>query len=498
MPLKKLGRYDIVAVHAKGAMGQVFDAFDPALKRRVAIKTIRIDHLSDEMAQDLEARFYMETRAAGRLLHPNIISIFDTGRDEGLAYLVMEFVRGEELRQLMRDNARFPLERALGIMRQLLSALNHAHEQGVVHRDVKPGNILIEPSGRLKLGDFGVARLADLGDVTRTQGAMVGTLRYMSPEQIRGEKVDARTDLYSAGVLLYQMLSGQQPFDGTNDFEIMQKITAQAPVLLSQIDPSLPAQFDEVIGRALAKNRDDRFATAADFALALRLAAKAAQATTPSQAEWTEIGTPPQHGLGEAPAAPPRTGSSAVGRTPAQAALLHEMELEYWREIRESDDPADFEEFLVRFRHGSYESLARRKLRRLRALATDGSDGGTGSSTSSAPAEGGLSFKPVPDAPGSARPPEPEAPREDPSATNVAPHLFDHLIRQAGPRAESSPPPTGSPLLRFDLNLPDAGLETAAVARRAAQARPAAAPPLEEGRPRAGEARLLARHAVLQ
>ena len=192
MSLKKLGRYELIRVLGKGAMGMVYEGRDPNLDRRVAIKTIKVENLTAEEAAEYEVRFRTEARSAARLQHPNIVSVYDSDRDVDVAYLVMEFIQGDDLKHHLDKGDVYTLEQTLGIMSDLLSALDYAHRQNIVHRDIKPANLLIETSGRIKLTDFGVARIQDSGDVTRTQGSMVGTLKYMSPEQVQGQPIDSR------------------------------------------------------------------------------------------------------------------------------------------------------------------------------------------------------------------------------------------------------------------------------------------------------------------
>ena len=258
MSLMKLGRYDIIRVLGKGAMGMVYEARDPNLDRKVAIKTIKVQNLTQEEAADYEVRFRIEARSAARLQHPNIVSVYDSDRDGDTAFLVMEYIQGDDLKQHLDKGDVYSLEKTLGIMGDLLSALDYAHRQNIVHRDIKPANLLIEPSGRAKLTDFGVARIQDSSDATRTQGTMVGTLKYMSPEQVQGQPIDARSDLFAAGVVLYQLLTSRRPFDGPNDFEISQHIVNKPHPDPSRINLQLPPSLDAVMAKALAKNRDDR------------------------------------------------------------------------------------------------------------------------------------------------------------------------------------------------------------------------------------------------
>ena len=372
MSLKKLGRYDIIKQLGKGAMGLVYEAHDPNINRAVAIKTIRVDQLSEDMAAEYESRFRSETQAGGRLQHPNIIGVYDAGRDQGLAFMVMELVRGGDLRQQLDQGRRLTFDRSMSIMKELLSALSFAHEQGIIHRDIKPANVMLDPNGRVKLGDFGVARITGGGEATRTQGSMVGTLKYMSPEQVIGAKVDARTDLFAAGVVLYQLVTGTKPFEGDSDFAIMQAIAQQESLRPSTLNLSLPAGVDAVVFKALAKNRDNRYASAKDFALALRAVTQQVAALAP--AEPLAPAAPPS---APRPAARmPQPAASAVRAQVADTqpsstnvtsplAVSQEMELLYWKDIQDAADPEDFEGFLSQFPSGVYAGLARRRLRRL-------------------------------------------------------------------------------------------------------------------------------------
>ncbi len=376
MSLKKLGRYDLIRVLGKGAMGMVYEGRDPNLDRRVAIKTIRVENLSEEAAAEYEHRFRVEARSAARLQHPNIVSVYDSDRDGDMAFLVMEFIQGEDLKHHLDQGKRYSLSQAVEIMVQLLSALDYAHRQNIVHRDIKPANLLIEADGRVKLADFGVARIQDSGEATRTLGTMVGTLKYMSPEQVQGRPVDARADLFAAGIVLYQLLTGRRPFDGDSDFAVIQQVVGHSPVAPSSVNPSLPAAIDAVVAAALAKSRKQRFATAQEFSAALQAASREAS-------DLTVI----------APASPPRQGSSAswtgtvapgealVGLQSDMAAGLatvtQELELVYWKDIKESADAQDIWGFLAKFPSGIYADLARRRLRNLGALTGDDSMGGS-------------------------------------------------------------------------------------------------------------------------
>ncbi len=363
MGLSKLGRYDIVRVLGKGAMGTVYEARDPNLERRVAIKTIAVQGLSHGGSVDYEARFRTEARSAARLQHPNIVSVYDSDRHGDTAYLVMEYVEGEDLRQHLERGTRFTLEQTLHIMRDLLAALGYAHAQNVVHRDVKPANMLMQADGRIKLTDFGVARMQDALDATRTKGVMVGTLKYMSPEQVKGQPVDARADLFAAGIVLYQLLTARQPFSGASEFAIIGQIVGTNPPAPSSIHQALPPALDAVIARALAKSPQQRYPDAHAFAQALAQACGAMpdQSVVPPPAPGRSSvgmgsGSPRNRPLG-------LSGSmSGIGE---MSTVTQELELLYWKDVRDAVDPVDLQGFLDRFPDGIYADLARRRLRKL-------------------------------------------------------------------------------------------------------------------------------------
>lgn len=358
MSLKKLGRYELVRVLGKGAMGIVYEGRDPNLDRRVAIKTVKVENLSEEAATEYEHRFRTEARSAARLQHPNIVSVYDSDRDGDIAFLVMEYIQGDDLKHHLDKGVRYSLEQSLKMIRDLLSALDYAHKQGIVHRDIKPANLLIEPGGRVKLTDFGVARIQDSGEATRTQGSMVGTLKYMAPEQVQGQKIDSRADLFSVGVVLYQLLTDKRPFDGDNDFSIIHQIIGHHPPPPSSINARLPAAIDAVVARALAKNRDERFATARDFASALQSAIRRAEdVTVVPAANPLKVPDPASTGS--------RGGLSAAGVVTSPSSVTQEVELVYWKDIKDSTDPEEFESFLGKFPAGIYADLARRRLRKL-------------------------------------------------------------------------------------------------------------------------------------
>jgi serine/threonine protein kinase len=270
---ERLGKYAITETLGKGAMGVVYKGFDPHIKRTVAIKTIRRELLDVDQSAGLVARFKNEAQAAGRLSHPGIVGVYDYGEEETLAYIVMEYVQGNGLDQYFKRNVRFGLTDMISIMAQLLEALDYAHDQGIVHRDIKPANIIIMMNGRLKVADFGIARI-DTSDLTQL-GVIMGTPSYMAPEQYLGLGVDRRADVFSAGVIFYQLLCGRKPYSGSTEL-IAHKVCHEDPAPPSSVDPDGGhAQFDAIALKALARKLDDRFQTARQFREAILAAYRA-------------------------------------------------------------------------------------------------------------------------------------------------------------------------------------------------------------------------------
>ncbi|MCC6534941.1 MAG: protein kinase [Burkholderiales bacterium] len=287
--LSKLGKYQLRRELGKGAMGIVYEGFDPMIERTVAIKTIRPEQLNKDQAAEILARFRREAQAAGRLSHPHIVSIYEYGEDaaaaEGgdpIAFIAMEFIRGRELRDYFEANERFPLKEIERIMAEILDALQHAHERGVVHRDMKPANVILLDNGAVKVADFGIARL-ETSELTQA-GAVLGTPAYMSPEQFLGQTVDNRSDIFSCGVMLYQFLTGEKPFTG-NVTTIMFKVLTEEPLAPSMLNTTLPPAWDSVVRKAMAKKVDERYRSAAEFSAAIRgvVAARSGDATLVQQ-----------------------------------------------------------------------------------------------------------------------------------------------------------------------------------------------------------------------
>ena len=266
--ISQLGRYEIVGELGQGAMGVVYKAKDPLIDRMVAIKTINLNMALEEK-EEYEARFYQEAKAAGRLNHPNIVTIYDVGESGDVAYIAMEFLQGRELRDILNDDARLPVDQVLDIVVQVAQGLAYAHEHGIVHRDVKPSNIMVIRDGHAKITDFGIARM--MSSSVRTQTGMVlGSPKYMSPEQVMGKAIDQRSDIFSLGVMLYEMLTGQSPFNGENVNAIMYQILNAVPQPLGNLDPALPGMLNFIIAKALSKDPDDRYQNANEFAVDLR------------------------------------------------------------------------------------------------------------------------------------------------------------------------------------------------------------------------------------
>jgi serine/threonine-protein kinase len=262
---EKIGKYEIQGVLGRGGMGVVYRAFDPAIHRLVAIKTITKSAMDPSELQYAIARFRHEAQAVGRLTHPRIAAIYDYGEDENLAYIVMELVNGRSLYDHLQNKASFELQEIGEIIRQLLDGLGYAHAQGVVHRDIKPSNLLINDDGRIKISDFGIAHI-DTSSLTQV-GEIMGSPGYMSPEQFTGDEPDARSDIYAVGVIAYELLAGRKPFTGSN-VEIMRQVIGETPHNPSEFNPMISAQLDWAVQKSLAKKREDRFQNAREFALA--------------------------------------------------------------------------------------------------------------------------------------------------------------------------------------------------------------------------------------
>lgn len=288
------GRYEISQLIGRGGMAEVHIGTDTRLNRIVAIKILRQDLARDPVFQ---ARFRREAQSAANLNHPSIVAVYDTGEETITAsdgaeikvpYIVMEYVEGHTVRELLTDGNPVPLEEAVEIVSGVLDALEYAHHQNLVHRDIKPGNVMITTTGKIKVMDFGIARALSDSQATMTQtDAVVGTAQYLSPEQARGEQVDARSDLYSAGCLLFELLTGQPPFKGDSAVAVAFQHVSQLPPLPSSIAPDIPESLDRVVMKALAKDREDRYPDAAHMRADLQASLRGGSVAAPATSTWT-------------------------------------------------------------------------------------------------------------------------------------------------------------------------------------------------------------------
>lgn len=269
----KVGRYELLEEVGKGGMGVVYRGFDPVIGRPVALKTILTGVVrGSEHYAELHRRLEREARAAGALSHPNIVTVYDVGEWRGTFFIAMEFVDGTPLDRVVKSGKAPPVEQVLAVVRQIAQALDYAHGQGVIHRDIKPANVLVLPDGRVKIADFGIARLAE-GSITQENGK-VGSPSYMSPEQIEGEELDGRSDFFSLGVVFYQLLTGKKPFRGKNLPAITHAICHHEPEPPSKVNGRIPRRLDRIVTRLLAKGPENRYRNGAELCEDLALLAQ--------------------------------------------------------------------------------------------------------------------------------------------------------------------------------------------------------------------------------
>ena len=287
----QFGRYEILSELGRGAMGVVFKARDPQIDRLVALKTVSPWGQEPDEEKEFRLRFMNEAQAAGRLHHSGIVSVFDVGEnpENHDPYIVLEYVQGESLNRILSREKKLAFERALKLAEEIADALDYAHAQGVIHRDIKPANILITQDGRAKIADFGIAKL-NLAHFT-VPGRVLGTPAYMAPEQLSGESVDGRSDLFSLGVILYAMVTGHSPFQGTSATTVCFKVANREPIAASALDMTLPPQLDVVISRAMAKDPNERYQRGSDFADDLRILQQSHKTTSTSTARRTSTNT---------------------------------------------------------------------------------------------------------------------------------------------------------------------------------------------------------------
>jgi serine/threonine-protein kinase len=268
MESQQIGRYEVLATLGRGAMGIVYKAADPVLNRIVAVKTINLS-LDPDLRNEYEARFQQEAKAAGSLSHPAIVTIYDLGKTGDLAYIAMEFLDGQELQDLISAAQRLPVKQAISIAAQVAGGLGYAHQHGIVHRDIKPANIMVLKDGVAKITDFGIARMR-ASEVRTQTGMRLGSPKYMSPEQVLGQRVDHRTDIFSLGVMLYEMLTGKAPFGGNSLEALMYQTVNTVPLPPSRINPDVPEMLDLILAKTLEKQTDNRYQSATDLASDLR------------------------------------------------------------------------------------------------------------------------------------------------------------------------------------------------------------------------------------
>ena len=267
--LTKAGRYDLREELGRGAMGVVFHGFDPTIGRDVAVKTLRLSEAGTGLSrEELIGRFQTEARAAGLLTHPNIVVVFDAGEEDGLFYITMEFVEGRSLQSLIDAHQPFPVPRVLKLMEQVCSALDFAHQHNVVHRDIKPANLMLTSDDIVKITDFGTAKILQFG--TAQTAHVMGTPSYMSPEQVKGKPVDGRSDIFSLGVILYELMTGEKPFPGQNITTVIYKIINEEPIPPRSLDSSIHPGLSAVISRALAKDPAARYQSCHELLSALK------------------------------------------------------------------------------------------------------------------------------------------------------------------------------------------------------------------------------------
>jgi len=283
--LKQLGRYRIESELGRGAMGVVYKAHDPALDRTVALKTIVLDDDAAER-EEYHSRFFQEAKAAARVNHPALITIYDFGEEGPLAYMAMELLNGIELSERMKQGA-IPLHEAISMAEQVAEGLAFAHDNGVIHRDIKPGNITLLPRGRVKIMDFGIARVKT-SELKTQLGTRLGTPKYMSPEQSSGGTIDHRTDIFSLGIVLYEMLTGTRLFHGDNLTSVLHNVATFVPPPPSRIKPEVTAVLDLVVMRALAKKPEDRYGSAWEMADDLRNCLQELSPTVPASRDSAE------------------------------------------------------------------------------------------------------------------------------------------------------------------------------------------------------------------
>src|SRR5437660_1245381 len=316
------GRYRIMRKLGTGGMANVYLAEDQELGRRVAIKILNDRHANDEQFVE---RFRREAKNAAALSHPNIVSIYDRGEAEGTYYIAMEYLDGRTLKELIVQRGPAPVTVSVEYARQVLSALRFAHRHGIVHRDIKPHNVLVDGEGRVKVTDFGIARAGAASQMTEA-GSIVGTAQYLSPEQAKGTAVDQRSDIYSLGIVLYELLTGSVPFTGDTPVEIAMKHISETPAPPSSVRPDVPHDLDLVVTRALAKDPADRYQSAEEMDADLERLGRGAAVSAETEESATQImraPTGPMSATAATMIVPPRRGVGDYGPVPPLPSPVH-------------------------------------------------------------------------------------------------------------------------------------------------------------------------------
>jgi serine/threonine-protein kinase len=312
----QLGRYVIQSELGRGAMGVVYKALDSVLERPVAVKTVNIT-LEREYADKYEKRFYQEARAAGSLNHPNIVTIHDVGKAGDVVFMAMEYIEGVELRTLIGEGRPLRVAQALSIAAQIADGLAYAHQRGVVHRDIKPANIMVLANGPVKITDFGIARMRGSRELTQT-GMLLGSPKYMSPEQVIGKRADHRSDIFSLGVILYEMLCGAAPFNGENVTALMYQIVNFVPPAPSGVNEAVPEMLDYIVAKMIAKPIEERYADAAELVRDLRECERQLAAAAPAVNPAAATHTQPLRPISVAPTPPKLVDPAAQSSVFAQ------------------------------------------------------------------------------------------------------------------------------------------------------------------------------------
>lgn len=322
-------RYEVGDLIGRGGMAQVHLGYDTRLSRTVAIKVLRTDHAQDPT---FIARFRREAQSAAALNHPSIVAVYDTGEETvtsesgrtlSLPYIVMEYVKGRTVSQLLSNGDALPIDEAVQIVVGILSALEYSHREGIVHRDIKPGNIMLTPDGKVKVMDFGIARAVADSSATMTQtNSVVGTAQYLSPEQARGEVVDARSDLYSTGCVLFELLTGQPPFRGDSAVAVAYQHVSQQPPAPTSIAPDIPEALDRVVTKSLAKRREDRYQSAAEMRADLLAAIRGGEVSAPAVGSWqTQVMSAPTQVASTPPTQVAPTPPAQAAKTSTQTSM---------------------------------------------------------------------------------------------------------------------------------------------------------------------------------